>query len=145
LPIPAQQTSRVYLPADNIETNSRNFGLIWLILKTELQFGEMARPIFPHSYNPDLQPEGSELYYGAHFIQSPPQITSGEKLVAMLVVRAFPKDPCVEFQTGKRFFVKNGPLTRAEGTVLSRHEQESPSTTIRELQQELEQAKFESQ
>ena len=77
------------------------------------------------------------MYYGVHFVSAPAKIDPGDQVVVQLIVRAFPKDPCIELQAGKQIFLKEGPLTRAEGAITRRWEHESTSKTIIELQREL--------
>jgi predicted RecA/RadA family phage recombinase len=111
---------------------------VWLLIQAELRFNENLRPIFPRDYRADLLAEGSNVYYGVHFISAPAKVSPGERIVADLVFRAFPKDPCVDFQVGKRVFLKEGPvLVRAEGSITRRWEHESTAKTLIELQQEL--------
>jgi hypothetical protein len=113
---------------------------MWLLLQVDLRFVEGRMPISPRGYHPDLQTRRENHYYGVHFVLAPEKISAGERLTATLVVRAFPKDPCTALQGGEEIFIKEGPLTRAEGTVISRQEYESSATTVVELLQELERA-----
>jgi predicted RecA/RadA family phage recombinase len=111
---------------------------LWLLVKAELRFNENLRPIFPRDYRADLLAEGSDVYYGVHFISAPPKVNPGDRAVVDLTFRAFPKDACNAFQAGTRVFLKEGPvLVRAEGTITRRWEYESASKTLIELQQEL--------
>jgi len=110
---------------------------VWLLVEVELRFNENLRPIFPRDYRPDLLAEGSDVYYGVHFVSAPAKVSPGDQVVAKLAFRAFPKDPCAAFQAGKKVFMKEGPLlTRAEGTIIRRWEHESPGT-LTDLQREL--------
>jgi len=110
---------------------------VWLLIEAELRFNENLRRIFPRNYHPDLLAEGSDVYYGVHFVSAPAQVNPGDQVVVKLVFRAFPQDPCAAFQVGTKVFMKEGPLTRAEGTIIRRWEHESASKTVIELQQEL--------
>jgi hypothetical protein len=115
---------------------------VWLLVKAELRFNENLRPIFPRDNRPDLLAEGSDVYYGVHFVSAPAKVNPGDQAVVELVLRAFPRYPCSAFQAGKKVFLKEGPsLTRAEGIIIRRWEYESASTTIVELQKELATAK----
>ncbi len=110
---------------------------VWLLLEAELRFNPSLKPIYPQNYRPDLQVKGNDLYYGVHFVSAPAKIDPGGQVVVQLIVRAFPKDPCVDFQAGKQVFLREGPLIRAEGTITRRREHESASKTLIELQREL--------
>jgi hypothetical protein len=110
---------------------------VWLLIEAELRFNANLRPIFPRDYRPDLLAEGSDVYYGVHFVFAPAKVNPGDQLVVKLVFRAFPKDQCAAFQAGKKVLVREGPITRAEGTITRRWEHESASKTIVELQREL--------
>jgi hypothetical protein len=69
---------------------------------------------------------------------APSKVNPGDEIIAELLVRAFPKDPCTDPQAERKVFLKEGPaLTRAEGEIIRRREFESSSKTISELQQEL--------
>jgi len=110
----------------------------WLLLKTRLHFNPNLRPIYSNNYRPDLLPEGGDVYYGVHFVSAPNRVNPGDDIIAELLVRAFPRDPCIDLQAGKKILLTEGPtLTRAEGKIIRRWEFESPSRTILELQQEL--------
>jgi len=110
---------------------------VWLLVQAELRFNENLRPIFPRDYRPDLLAEASDVYYGVHFVSAPAKIDPGDQVVVELVFRAFPKDPCIAFQAGKRVSLKEGHLlVRAEGMITRRWEHESASKTLIELQQE---------
>ena len=110
---------------------------VWLLVQAELRFSENLRPIFPRDYRPDLLAEGTDIYYGVHFVSAPAKVNPGDQVVVELVFRGFPKDACAAFQAGKSVLLKEGPLTRAEGTITRRWEHESASRTLTELQQEL--------
>jgi hypothetical protein len=117
----------------------REVGLMpaWLLVQAELRFNENLRPVFPRDYRPDLLAEGNDVYYGVHFVYAPAKINPADQIVVELVFRAFPKDPCLAFQAGTKVYMKEGPLTRAEGTITRRWEHVSPSQTLLELQREL--------
>jgi hypothetical protein len=108
----------------------------WLIIDVDLTFNEKLKPI-TNEYRADLQADGSKIYFGMHFVGAPALIRPGEHLQLRMVLRAYPKDPCADFQVGKKVFLKEGPLTRAVGTVLSRVEHESAARTISDLSKEL--------
>ncbi len=111
---------------------------VWLLVQAELRFNENLRPIFPRDYHPDLLAEGSDVYYGVHFVSAPAKVNPGDQVVVDLVFRAFPKDRCAAFQAGKKVFLKEGPsLTRAEGSIVRTWEHESAAGTIVALQKEL--------
>jgi hypothetical protein len=109
---------------------------VWLLVQVELQFNENLKSIFPREYRADLLAEGTDVYYGVHFVSAPAKVNPGDRVVAELVFRAFPKDQCAAFQTGRKVFLKEGPLTRAEGIVIRRWEHETPGT-LTDLRQEL--------
>jgi|ERR1051325_10432783 hypothetical protein len=110
----------------------------WLLLDVELQFVNQYRVIHSRDYRPDvITDDGSATYYGMHFISAPAKINPGDRVTAKIMLRAFPKDPCLLFQPGKKIFVKEGPVTRAEGIITERTVHESPAKTILEVQQEL--------
>ncbi len=109
----------------------------WLILEVALHFSEKPNPI-SNNYRGDLQPDGSNTYYGVHFISAPSTINPGDRLTLQVVLRAFPKDPCAAFQIGKEVLLKEGPFTRAEGVVKARREHESSTQTVLALVDELE-------
>ena len=116
---------------------------VWLLLEAKLRFIQKLKPIFPQHFSPDLVAEGNDLYYGVHFVSAPAKVNPGDEVVAKLVVRAFPKDPCIALQAGKRVLLKEGPsLVRAEGTITRRWEHESTSETILEVQRELAAGSF---
>jgi hypothetical protein len=95
----------------------------------DLRFNEKLRPIFHRDYRADLLAEGSNVYYGVHFVSAPAKVNPGDQVVVELVFRAFSKDPCAAFQPGKKVFLKEGPsLIRAEGTIIRRWEHDSPGT-----------------
>jgi|SRR5580704_972992 hypothetical protein len=110
---------------------------VWLVLEAKLHFNPNLRPIFPRDYRADATTENDEMYYGVHFVSAPHKVNPGDQVTVKMVLRAFPKDPCASFQVGKKIFLKEGPLTRAEGTITRREELTSPSNTILEVQREL--------
>jgi hypothetical protein len=110
---------------------------VWVLLQAELRFNPSLKPIYPPHYHPDLQVKGNDLYYGVHFVSPPAKIDPGDQVVVELIVRASPDDPCIELQAGEQIFLKEGPLTRAEGAITRRWEHESTAKTIIELQREL--------
>ena len=115
---------------------------VWLLVQADLRFNEKLKPIFPRDYRADLIAEGTDVYYGVHFVSAPAKVNPGDQVVVQLVFRAFPKDACAAFQAGKKVFLKEGPsLTRAEGMIVRRWEHESASATLVELQKELAAAK----
>jgi hypothetical protein len=109
----------------------------WLILEANLHFNEKLKPIFTRDYRGDALTEGSDVYYGMHFVSAPPQVDPGESAIVRMVLRPYPIDPCVSFQPGKRISLKEGSVTRAEGVITSRREYNSAAKTIRDLSKEL--------
>ncbi len=110
----------------------------WLIIEAELHFNEKLKPI-TSAYRADLRPADNNIYYGMHFIVSPAVIQPGERLTVQMVLRAYPEDPCADFQVGKKILLKEGPtLIRADGIVLRRIEHESPAQTLLELRREFQ-------
>jgi hypothetical protein len=110
----------------------------WLLLQRELRFNDKLKPIFPENYRPDLMPDGSDVYYGVHFVLAPAKIEPGDWLTVELIVRAFPIDLCEVLQRGQKVFIKEGlSLVRAEGVITRRREYESPATTLLALQKEM--------
>ena len=110
---------------------------VWLLIQAELQFNSRLGPIFPRDYRADLLPDGGDLYYGVHFVSAPAKIDPGDHVEATLLLRAFPIDSCIAFQAGKKVFLKEGSLLRAEGTITRRWEHETTAKTIIEVQREL--------
>jgi hypothetical protein len=110
-------------------------------VRAELRFSDKSKPVFPREYRPNLLAEGTDAYYGVHFVSAPAKIEPGERVVVELAFRAFPKDPCAAFQVGTRVFLKDGPLSRAEGTIIRRWEHENPGT-FDDLRQELAPGSF---
>ena len=110
---------------------------VWLLVQVDLRLNDGSSPVYPQNYRPNMQVEGGGLYYGVHFVSGPAKLSSGEKAVVDLVFRAFPQDPCADFQVGRKVFLKDGPSPRAEGTILQRWEHESNSKTLPELQREI--------
>jgi len=108
----------------------------WLILDVDLTFNDKLKPI-TSGYRGDLQASDSDIYYGMHFVSAPSTISPGDHLKMQMVLRAYPMDPCVSFQVGKRVLLKEGPLTRAEGVITGRREHESPANTLSELSRDL--------
>src|SRR5271169_5340844 len=109
---------------------------VWLLLEAQLRFNPDLKSIFPQNYRADLLAEASDVYYGVHFVSAPSEIKPGDQVVAELLLRAYPKDPCIIFQAGQKVYLKEGPLVRAEGTILQRWEHESASRTVAELVKE---------
>jgi hypothetical protein len=109
----------------------------WLIIGVDLTFSEKLKPI-TNQYRGDLQPDGSEIYFGMHFVGAPALIRPGERLPVRMVLRAYPEDPCTDFQVGQKVFLKEGPLTRAVGIVLSRTIHQSHARTVLDLVKELD-------
>jgi len=72
-----------------------------------------------------------------HFVSAPPRINPGEEVAVGMILRAYPTDPCISFQTGKKIFLKEGPLTRAEGIITDRREYKSSAKTLRQLIEDL--------
>ncbi len=105
---------------------------VWLIIEAELYFNEKLRPI-TNAYRGDLLAEGAQLHYGMHFLNAPASIRPGEYHKIQMLLRAYPEDKCADFQTDKKIFLKEGTLTRAEGIVLRRFEQESSAKSILEF------------
>jgi hypothetical protein len=111
---------------------------VWLLIRAELHFNSSLKPIIPRDYRADLLPEGSDVYYGVHFVSAPAQINPDDHVVVDLLVRAFPIDSCLALQAGTRVSLKEGPsLIRAEGAIACRWERETTSRTIIEAQREL--------
>jgi hypothetical protein len=111
------------------------------LVQAKLQFNEKLRPIFPRDYRADLIAEGADVYYGVHFVSAPAKVNPGDQVVVELVFRAFPQDACTAFQAGRKVFLREGPLTRAEGAIIRRWEHESPGT-LADLRQELAPGSF---
>ncbi len=110
----------------------------WFILEAALHFNEKLKPIFPPNYRADVLTEGNDIYYGMHFVSAPAQVNPGESVVIGMILRAYPEDPCVSFQPGKKIFLKEGFLTRAEGVITNRREYESSAKILRDLIEELD-------
>ena len=114
----------------------------WLLVQAELRFKENFRPVFPKDYRPNLvAEEESGTHYGMHFVAAPARIDPGDRVIVDLVFRPFPQDACAAFQRGTKVFLKDGPLTRAEGTIIRRWEHESPGN-LNDLRQELAPGSF---
>lgn len=109
---------------------------LWLLLEAQLRFNPSLKSIFPENYRADLLADASDVYYGVHFVAAPSEIKPGDQVVAELLLRAYPEDPCIVFQAGKKVYLKEGSLVRADGTILRRWEHESDSRTLAELQKE---------
>jgi len=94
-----------------------------LLIEAELSFNPKLRRI-TWDWRGDAITEGSTLYYGVHFVSAPATINPGDRIVAELLLRAYPEE---SFQVGERIWLKEGPLTRAEGTIIHRSEHEIPN------------------
>lgn len=110
---------------------------IWLLLDVELQFENAIRTKISRDYWVDLMPEGSNVYYGMHFVSAPEEIHSGDRISGRVLLRAYPEDPCLSFQPGKKIFVKEGRTTVAEGVVTNRLEHNSQAVAVVEVLKEL--------
>jgi len=113
---------------------------IWLLLEANLRFNPSLRSTYPQKYRADLLPDGGDLYYGVHFVSPPLEIQPGDELLVELMVRAFPEDPCAAFQPGRKVFLKEGSIVRAEGRITRRWERESAARTVSEFLQERSQS-----
>ena len=109
----------------------------WLLLDVELRFAEAIRTKISRGYSPDATTEDSNIYYGMHFVSAPQEIHSGDRITARILLRPFPKDPCLSFQPGRKIFVKEGHDTVAEGIIINRLEHKSSAATVLKVLQEL--------
>ena|SRR5256885_799391 len=109
----------------------------WLFLEAQLRFSDRLRVITTRRYFADMQVEDNDLYHGMFFVSAPPQINPGEVVTVQIGMRNYPQDPCTEFQSGTRILLKEGPITRAEGSITRRWEHRSSAGTVIELQNEL--------
>jgi len=108
----------------------------WLMLEADFQFSDNLGPI-RSGYRADLQAHGSDLYYGVHFVSPPATIFQGDQLRLQMVVRAYPKDQCAPLSVDRRVFIKEGPLTKAEGVIRRRWEHQSQAESVTDLGKEL--------
>jgi len=107
------------------------------MLEADLQFNKKLKPI-TSDYRALLQASSSGTYCGMLFTRAPKVINPGDNASVQMLLWAYPKDPCTDFQVGTKVLLKDSPgLTRAEGVITGRSEYLSPATNVQALLEEL--------